>query len=106
MGFEDDLNQKMAEMMVGGDSGETDAMSSTARGAMIHQRLGENPTRADCFEAVAGLAEAGIPANEASMQINVSLKVLGDYDAETFEHIHEAMCETYPEYAEMAEEEN
>jgi hypothetical protein len=106
MSFEDDIRKEQLRMMLGGDDGETDSMSNTARGAMLHQQLGENPTREECFNAVEAVAAAGLSANEASTQINVSLKVLGNYGSETFEHIYDAMCETYPEYAKMAEEDN
>lgn len=103
MGFEEMLGEAMGEMAAGNNP--DGAIGDTAMSAGLHQQLGDDPSEADVREAVTALKEErGLSMNEANKLVQVGLGVLGDYDEQVWEWLDEAMCDTYPEYAEMAED--
>ena len=103
MGFEEMLNEAMGQAAAG--ENPEGAVGDTAMSAGLHQQLGDNPSEADVREAITALKEErGLSMDDANNLVQVGLGVLGDYDEQVWDWLHEAMCDTYPEYAEMAEE--
>lgn len=96
MGFEEELTEAAADLAMGGDGSDDEALNDTARGMMIHRRLsGGDATEEDYREVVEGLRDAGKSAAEAQMVVRGSMMVLGEFGDEQFKKLNAAIEEVY-----------
>lgn len=95
MGFEEDLSEAAADIALGGDGSDDEALNDTARGMLIARRLGEDATEEDYREVVEQLEADGKTAAEAQLVVRGSMMVLDDFGDEEFEMLNAALEDVY-----------
>lgn len=95
MGFEDELAEAFGSIATGGDGVDDEAMNQTARGALFHQELGDDPTVEDFKEVIEQLKEEGKSPGKAQMEVRAPMMVLGGFEDVHFERLNEALEAVY-----------